>query len=173
MIRPRHATVALLATGLLLTGGAASAAQKSAKDHSGDVAPVADITRVVVKNSAKTLAVKVKLMKASAGRSHVVVTLTPTAEGAASYVARTVEAGEGKKIGATLESTVAGATEATAVDCTGIKASVSSGKRGQVSVRIPQSCFGEDAGTLVAEVATETGAGDVVDEAASLRVKQG
>ncbi len=59
------------------------------------------------------------------------------------------------------------------MDCPGIKAAVSSGRNGQVVIRIPQSCFGADAGTLVAEVTTETAAGDVADTAATLRVKQG
>lgn len=173
MFGPRRTAIALLTSALVLTAGAASAAQKSAPDESGDAAPAADITRVVVKNTEKTLTVRVKLSKATAGRSHVVATLTPAAEGAATYVARTVVAGPGKKVGATLESTAPGATEATVLDCPGIKAAVSSGRNGQVQIRVPQSCFGDDAGTLVAEVTTETGAGDTADETESLRVKQG
>ena len=186
MIRPRHAGVVLLASALVLTGGAASAAQKTTKDKHGDAAATADITRVVVKNGEKALIVKAKLAKASAGRSHVVVTLAPTAEGGATYVVRTVQAAQGKKVGATLESSAA-ALDPTApvldptvptlaptlIECAGIKASVSSGRRGQVSVRIPQACFGADAGTLVATVATETGAGEPADEAGPLLVKQG
>ena len=173
MNRPGFAAVALLTGALVLTGGAAQAAQKSAKDASGDAAPAADITRVVVKNSEKTLAIHVKLHKASAGRSHVVATLTPAAEGAATYVARTVATGPGNKVGATLETTAAGATEATPVDCKGVRAAVSSGRNGQVVIRIPQACFGADAGTLVAAVTTETAAGDVADTTPTLRVKQG
>jgi hypothetical protein len=193
MIRPRHAGVVLLASALVLTGGAASAAQKTTKDKQGDAAATADITRVVVKNGEKALTVRAKLTKASAGRSHVVVTLAPTAEGGATYVVRTVQAAQGKKVGATLESSAA-ALDPTApvldptapvldptvptlaptlIECAGIKASVSSGRRGQVSVRIPQACFGADAGTLVATVATETGAGEPADEAEPLLVKQG
>lgn len=192
MNRPGLAAVALLTSALVLTGGAATAAQKSAKDASGDAAPAADITRVTVKNSEKTLAIHVKLHKASAGRTHVVATLTPTAEGAATYVARTVVTG--KKVGATLETSAPAATGttdgtgttdatgttdgtdstgATPVDCKGIRASVSSGRNGQVVIRIPQSCFGADAGTLVAAVTTATAAGDVADETGTLRVKQG
>lgn len=195
MIRPRHAGVALLASALVLTGGAASAAQKTTKDKHGDAGATADITRVVVKNGEKTLTVRAKLAKASAGRSHLVVTLAPTVEGGATYVARTVQAAHGKKVGATLESSAAildpvvdpvvdptddpmvdplAPTVAPAlVECAGIKASVSSGRRGQVSVRIPQACFGADAGTLVATVATETAAGAPADEVESLLVKQG
>jgi hypothetical protein len=182
MIRPRHAGVALLASALVLTGGAASAAQKTTKDKHGDAGATADVTRVVVKNGEKTLTVRAKLAKASAGRSHLVVTLAPTVEGGATYVARTVQAAHGKKVGATLESSAAildpiddpavdplvdplAPTVAPAlVECAGIKASVSSGRRGQVSVRIPQACFGADAGTLVATVATETAAGAPADE---------
>ena len=195
MIRPRHAGVALLASALVLTGGAASAAQKTTKDKHGDAGATADITRVVVKNGEKTLTVRAKLAKASAGRSHLVVTLAPTVEGGATYVARTVQAAHGKKVGATLESSAAildpiddpivdpivdpvvdplAPTVAPGlVECAGIKASVSSGRRGQVSVRIPQACFGADAGTLVATVATETAAGAPADEVESLLVKQG
>lgn len=185
MIRPRHAGVALLASALVLTGGAASAAQETTKDKHGDAAATADITRVVVKNGEKTLTVRAKLAKASAGRSHVVVTLAPTVEGGATYVARTVQAAHGKKVGATLESSAAivdpivdplaptVAPTSALVECAGIKASVSSGRRGQVSVRIPQACFGADAGTLLATVATETAAGAPADEVESLRVKQG
>jgi hypothetical protein len=191
MIRPRHAGVALLASALVLTGGAASAAQKTTKDKHGDAGATADVTRVVVKNGEKTLTVRAKLAKASAGRSHLVVTLAPTVEGGATYVARTVQAAHGKKVGATLESSAAildpiddpavdplvdplAPTIAPAlVECAGIKASVSSGRRGQVSVRIPQACFGADAGTLVATVATETAAGAPADEVESLLVKQG
>ena len=195
MIRPRHAGVALLASALVLTGGAASAAQKTTKDKHGDAGATADVTRVVVKNGEKTLTVRAKLAKASAGRSHLVVTLAPTVEGGATYVARTVQAAHGKKVGATLESSAAildpiddpivdpivdpvvdplAPTVAPGlVECAGIKASVSSGRRGQVSVRIPQACFGADAGTLVATVATETAAGAPADEVESLLVKQG
>jgi hypothetical protein len=199
MIRPRHAGVALLASALVLTGGAASAAQKTTKDKHGDAGATADVTRVVVKNGEKTLTVRAKLAKASAGRSHLVVTLAPTVEGGATYVARTVQAAHGKKVGATLESSAAildpiddpvvdpvvdpavdplvdplAPTVAPAlVECAGIKASVSSGRRGQVSVRIPQACFGADAGTLVATVATEAAAGAPADEVESLLVKQG
>ena len=190
MIRPRHAGVALLASALVLSGGAASAAQKTTKDKHGDAGATADITRVVVKNGEKTLTVRAKLAKASAGRSHLVVTLAPTVEGGATYVARTVQAAHGKKVGATLESSAAildpivdpavdpivdpAPTVGPAlVECAGIKASVSSGRRGQVSVRIPQACFGADAGTLVATVATETAAGAPADEVESLLVKQG
>ena len=192
MIRPRHAGVALLASALVLTGGAASAAQKTTSDKHGDAAATADITRVVVKNGEKTLTVKAKLAKASAGRSHVIVTLAPTVEGGATYVARTVQAAHGKKVRATLETAAAIAptadpgapadplapadpseTAAALVDCAGLKASVSSGRRGQVSVRIPQACFGADAGTLVATVATETAAGAPADEVESLEVEQG
>jgi hypothetical protein len=191
MIRPRHAGVALLASALVLSGGAASAAQKTTKDKHGDAGATADVTRVVVKNGEKTLTVRAKLAKASAGRSHLVVTLAPTVEGGATYVARTVQAAHGKKVGATLESSAAivdpvedpavdplvdplAPTVAPAlVECAGIKASVSSGRRGQVSVRIPQACFGADAGTLVATVATETAAGAPADEVESLLVKQG
>lgn len=188
MIRPRHAGVALLASALVLTGGAASAAQKTTNDKHGDAAATADITRVVVKNGERTLTVRAKLAKASAGRSHLVVTLAPTVEGGATYVARTVQAAHGKKVGATLESAAATpdplapadplaptetAPAPALVECAGIKASVSSGLRGQVSVRIPQACFGADAGTLVATVATETVAGAPADEVESLQVKQG
>ena len=185
MIRPRHAGVALLASALVLTGGAASAAQETTKDKHGDAAATADITRVVVKNGEKTLTVRAKLAKASAGRSHVVVTLAPTVEGGATYVARTVQAAHGKKVGATLESSAAildpiddplAPTVAPApalVECAGIMASVSSGRRGQVSVRIPQACFGADAGTLLATVATETAAGAPADEVEPLLVEQG
>ena len=189
MIRPRHAGVALLASALVLTGGAASAAQKTTKDKHGDAGATADVTRVVVKNGEKTLTVRAKLAKASAGRSHLVVTLAPTVEGGATYVARTVQAAHGKKVGATLESSAAildpvidplvdplaptVAPASALLECAGIKASVSSGRRGQVSVRIPQACFGADAGTLVATVATETAAGAPADEVESLLVKQG
>jgi cytoskeletal protein RodZ len=174
MLRTRHAATALLAGALVLTGGGAFAAQKSAKDAAHDAAAAADITRVSVKNTEKKLIVHTKLRKASAGRSHVVATLTPATEGAAPYVARTVETGPGKKVGATLETTAADATEPTAVDCAGIKASVSSGRSGQVVIRIPQACFGDDAGTFTVEVVTETASGDVADEVpTTLKVKQG
>jgi hypothetical protein len=126
----------------------------------------------VVKNGVRTLSVKAKLMKASAGRTHLVVTLTPAAEGAATYVVRTAGTGQGEQVGATLESTAVDATEASTLDCA-IKAAVSSGRRGQVSVRIPQACFGADAGTLVAAVTTETPAGEVADESPVLRVERG
>lgn len=174
MIRSRHVASALLTGALVLTGGAAFAAQKSAKDAADDAAPAADITRVTVKNTEKKLTVHTKLQKASAGRSHVVATLTPATEGAATYVVRTVDTGPGKKVGATLETTAADATEPTAVDCPGIKASVSSGRSGQVVVSVPQACFGDDAGTFTVDVMTETAAGDVADEVpTTLKVKQG
>jgi hypothetical protein len=173
MIRSRHAAAVFLTGALVLTGGAASAARESAKDKADDAAPAADITRVTVKNSAKTLTIRTKLHKASAGRTHVVATLTPAAEGAAAYVARTVDTGRGAKVGAVLETTAADATEPAAVDCAGLKASVSSGRAGQVVIRVPQSCFGDAAGTVTVAVATATADGDVADEAPELRVKRG
>lgn len=173
MIRTRHAAAVLLTGALVLTGGAATAAQKSAKDASGDAAPAADITKVTVKNSDTTLTIRAKLSKATAGRTHVVATLTPAAEGAATYVARTVVTGPGQKVGATLESTAPDATEATPVDCPGIKAAVSAGRQGMVQIRVPQSCFGADAGTLTAEVATATASGDVADTTTPVEVEQG
>jgi len=173
MIRSRHAAAVLLTGALVLTGGAAHAAQQTSTDAAGDAAPTADITRVTVKNTDTTLTIRVKLSKATAGRTHVVATLTPAAEGAATYVARTVETGPGKKVGATLETTAPDATAATPVDCPGIKAAVSAGRRGMVQLRIPQSCFGADAGTLVAEVATATAAGDVADVTTPVEVEQG
>jgi hypothetical protein len=183
----RSTAVALGAAALVLSaGGAASAAGASHRDATGDAPTAAsDITRVVVKNGEKTLMVQAKLLRASVGRTHVVVTLSPAAEGAATYVVRTVEVGH--RVGATLESTAVGATEATPLDCAGAKAAVSQGRRGQVHVRVPQSCFGEDAGTLVAEVATQTtaqaetetpaeeesGVEDTADETAPVEVEQG
>lgn len=177
MSRTRMAVVALAASGLVLAGGAADAASKSAKDKAGDAAPAADIIKVTVKNGDAVLAVKAKLAKATAGRTHLVATLTSPTEGGATYVARTVvlpKGGHGKKIGATLEALAADATEALAVECAGIKATLSSGKKGQSSIRIPQSCLGDDAGTLLVDVATENAAEDVVDEIArTLRVRKG
>lgn len=189
MISTRSTTrgaVAVVATALVLTGGAATAAGAAKKDAVGDAPTAAsDITRVVVKNGEKTLMVQAKMARASAARTHLVVTLTPAAEGAATYVVRTVEVGH--RVGATLESTAVGATEATPLECAGIKAAVSKGKRGQVHVRVPQACFGADAGTLVAEVASqtptqvvteteeeaETGVEDTADETAPIEVEQG
>jgi hypothetical protein len=185
VISTRSAAVAVVAAALVLTGGAASAAGASKKDAVGDAPTAAsDITRVVVKNGAKTLMVQAKMARASAARTHLVVTLTPAAEGAATYVVRTVETGD--KVGATLESTAAGTTDATPSDCS-VKAAVSAGKRGQVHVRVPQACFGADAGTLVAEVASqtplqagtetpaevETGVEDTADETDPIEVEQG
>jgi hypothetical protein len=183
----RAAAVALGAAALVLSaGGAASAAGASHRDATGDAPTAAsDITRVVVKNGEKTLMVQAKLLRASVARTHVVVTLTPAAEGAATYVVRTVEVGH--RVGATLESTAVDATGATPVECSGVKAAGSRGKRGMVHVRVPQSCFGEDAGSLVAEVATQTtaqvetetpaeeesGVEDTADETAPVEVEQG
>jgi hypothetical protein len=183
----RAAAVALGAAALVLTAaGAAHAAGASHRDATGDAPTAAsDITRVVVKNGEKTLMVQAKLLRASVARTHVVVTLTPAAEGAATYVVRTVEVGH--RVGATLESTAVGATGATPVECSGVKAAVSRGKRGMVHVRVPQSCFGEDAGSLVAEVATQTtaqvetetpaeeesGVEDTADETTPVEVEQG
>lgn len=187
MLSTRTAAVTLATAALVLTGGAATAASKTKADPVGDAPSAAtDITRVVVRNDAKTLTVHTKLARASSARTHLVITLTPAAEGAATYVVRTGETAG--RVGATLESTAVGATEATALECA-VKAAVSKGRRGQVHVRVPQACFGADAGTLVASVATQTTeqAGtdveqppaaevpteEVADEAAPLRVQQG
>ncbi|GCD90102.1 hypothetical protein [Nocardioides sp. LS1] len=174
MIKPRHLLVPAATAALVLTAAGAFAGQESAKDAAGDAPSTADITRVTVTNGDKTFTVRVKLHKASAERTHVVATLAPATEGAPTYVVRTVETGQGKKVGATLETTAAGATEATAVDCAGIKAAVSSGRNGQVHVRVPQSCFGDDAGDFTVDVVTVTGAGDVSDETDDpIEVEQG
>jgi hypothetical protein len=179
MSRIRTAAVALAATGLVLAGGAATAATKSAKDKSGDAAQVADITRVTVDNGDDVLSIKVKLAKAKAGRTDLVATLTTPTEGGTTYVARTVVLpakgnSHAKKIGATLETVAGEGTEPTPVECDGIKATLSSGRQGQSSIRIPQACFGDDAGTLLVDVATATPAGEIADEVpVTLRVKQG
>ena len=178
MISTRSTAATLATAALVLTGGAATAATKAHRDVAGDApAATADITRIVVRNGDHALSVQTKLAKATATRTHLVITLTPAAEGAATYVVRTVELAH--RVGATLESTAADATEAAPLDCPGIKATVSRGRRGQVLVRVPQACFGADAGTLVAQVATQTGtqveAGtdETTDESAALRVKRG
>ncbi len=186
MLSTRTAAVTVATAALVLTGGAATAASKSHRDVAGDAPDAAaDITRVVVKNGEKTLMVRTKLAKAAPGRTHLVLTLTPSAEGAATYVLRTVE--NGRKAGVTLESTSPDATEATVLECRGAKATLSRGRRGQVLVRVPQACFGADAGTLLVQVATQTsaqvgteteaevesGVEDTADEVAPLRVRQG
>ena len=176
MFRARRVLAVALTTGLVLTGGAAQAGTKKVKDKPKDAPAAADITRVKVNNGADKLVIKVKLRKASARRTHLVATLSPTVEGAATYVARTVvesnRKGKGKKVGATLERWAADATEAEVVECKGIKAAVSSGRRGQSRVAVPQSCFGDDAGTLTVEVTTVDGDGEVLDEVRPVRVKK-
>lgn len=170
----RTSAIAVSAGTLLLAAAPAFAAQDSTRDPHGDAAPAADITGVTVKNSTKTLSVHVKLMKAKAGRSHVVATLVPATEGGSTYVVRTVQVGHGKKVTATLESTAPDASESTLVECKGIKAAVSSGRRGQVILRVPQTCFGDDSGAFSVEVVTENQAGNVADELADpLEVEQG
>ena len=181
MSRIRLALVTLAATGVVISGGTAMAATESATDASGDASQAADITRVTVTNGDKLLSIRVKLAKAVAGRTHLVATLTSSNEGGATYVARTVvlpAGGNGNshavRIGATLETTAADATEATPVECDRIKATLSSGRNGHSSIRIPQSCFGDDAGTMTVDVATATPSGDVADEVpGDLTVPQG
>ena len=133
----RSTAVALGAAALVLSaGGAASAAGASHRDATGDAPTAAsDITRVVVKNGEKTLMVQAKLLRATRRRTHVVVTLTPAAEGAATYVVRTVEVGH--RVGATLESTPSARRRPRRSTAPGVKAAVSQGRRGQVHVRVP------------------------------------
>jgi len=191
MSNTRIALVTLATAGLVLTGGAATAATKSVKDKSGDAAQVADITKVTVDNGEDVLSIRVKLAKAKAGRTHLVATLTSPTEGGATYVARTVVLPRGNgnapsnlpgnahsnagRIGATLELVGAEDTEPALVECDGIKATLSSGRKGQSSIRVPQVCFGDDAGTMLVEVATVTPSGDeIADEVpTTLRVKRG
>lgn len=164
----------LLAAGLLtgtlvLTAGGAWADTASVKDKAGDAAPAADITKVTVRNAGKSMMIQTKLAKASAGRTHLVATLTPDTAGAATYVARTVETGHGHRAGATLETAAPDTTDptttvATPVDCKGIHAAVSAGRHGTVTIRIPQACFGADAGTFTVAVVTETAGGAVADQ---------
>ncbi|NYD43881.1 hypothetical protein [Nocardioides panaciterrulae] len=162
----------LLTGSLVLTAGGAWADSDSVKDKAGDAAPAGDITKVTVRNTGKALTIQTKLKKASAGRTHVVATLTSATEGAATYVARTVESGHGHRVGATLETSAPDATDptttvATPVDCQRLHAAVSSGRNGMVTIRIPQSCFGADAGTFTVAVTTVTPAGAVVDQTSS------
>ena len=188
MSRSRKAVAVALTSGLVLTGGMASAAQKSVKDKHHDVDPaVSDIQRVSVKNAGKALSIRVKMAKASSGRTHLVATLTPAPapvvdgdEAAAPsgvYTVSSVAAaskGKGKKIGATLAYQAADATEATAVECDGLKASISAGRRGNSRFRIPQVCLGDDAETMLVDVMTVTPEGDTVDEITEpLKVKKG
>ena len=180
MSRSRTAAAIALTTGLVLTGGLASAAQKSVKDKHHDVdSPTSDIQRTTVKNAGKALSIRVKTAKASVGRTHLVATLTPApaVEGEAPigvYTVRSVAVeGKGKKIGATLEYQASDAAQATAVECNGLKATISSGKRGNSRFRIPQVCFGDDAGTMTVDVMTVTPDGAVADELAKpLKVKK-
>ena len=166
----------LLTGTLALTAGGAYAGTDSVKDKAGDAAPAGDITKVTVRNAGKAVMIQTKLAKATSGRTHVVATMVPATDGAATagaatYVARTVETGH--KVGVTLESSAAPAadptstdptsTVATLLDCHGMHAAVSSGRNGMVTIRIPQSCLGADAGTLAVDVATVTSAGEVVD----------
>ncbi|MEJ7796645.1 MAG: hypothetical protein WKF50_13905 [Nocardioides sp.] len=175
----RTAAVAVAATCLVLTGGAATAATKSVKDKSGDAAQTADITSVQVRNDDRTLAISAKLAKAGSGRTHLVATLTSTTEGAPTYIARTVVLpakgkSQAKRIGATLEVLAVDATETAPVECEGIKATLSSGRNGRSLMRIPQSCLGEDAGTLLVDVVTVSSSDEIADEIAKpLRVKRG
>ena len=162
----------LLTGSLVLSAGGAWADSASVKDKTGDAAPAADITKVTVRNAGKAMVIQTRLKKASAGRTHVVATLTPATGGAATYVARTVESGHGHRVGATLETSAPDATDptttvATPVDCKRLHAAVSSGRHGMVSIRIPQACFGDDAGTFTVAVTTVSPAGDVVDESST------
>jgi hypothetical protein len=159
----------------MLTGGAATGATKSVKDRSGDAAAVADITQVTVTNGDEVLSIRAKLAKAAAGRTHLVATMTSAGEGGATYVARTVVLppkgnSHAQRIGATLET-----ADGALVECEGIKATLSSGRRGQSSIRVPQACFGADAGTMLVEVATAAPSGDeIADEVpTTLRVRRG
>ena len=185
MSRPRSVVAVALATGLVLTGGMASAAQKSVKDEHHDVDVAAsDIQRVTVKNAGAKLSIRVKMARASAGRTHLVATLTPVvpvvegeepAAASGVYTVRSVAAegkAKSKKIGATLEYQAAGA-EPVLVHCDGLKATISAGKRGNSRFRIPQVCFGDDAGTMLVDVMSANVDGDVVDEVAKpLKVKK-
>lgn len=186
MSRSRTAVAVALTAGLILTGGMASAARKSVKDKHHDVdGATSDIQRVTVKNAGEHLSIRVKMAKASAGRTHLVATLTPAAapvaegepaaEPSGVYTVRSIAAeGKGRKSGATLEYQATGAAEASPVDCAGLKATISSGRRGNSRFRIPQLCLGDDAGTLVVDVMSVTPVGDVVDEIAQpLKVKKG
>ena len=173
----------LLAAGLLtgtlvLTAGGAYADSASVKDKAGDAPAAGDITQLTVRNAGKALMIQTKLVKATTGRTHVVATLTPASAdgtpvaGAATYVVRTVETGHGHRVGATLETDAADATDPTAtvatlLDCQGIHAAVSAGRHGMVTLRVPQACFGADAGTLTVDVTTVTAAGEVLDRTAS------
>lgn len=186
MSRTRIVVTAFAVASFTLSGSVAHADTKSAQDPRGDASQAADITKVTVNNGDRTLSIKVKLAKATVSRTHLIATMTSAAEGGPTYIARTVvvapnshanpqASAHAQRTGATLERLPDGATEPTTVECAGIKATLSSGRNGQSSIRIPQACFGEDAGTLLVDVATVTPAGDeVVDEVPStLRVRQG
>ena len=174
-MRKHHYVIAAgLTAALVATGGPASAETKSKKDKTGDAAAVADITRVEVENLAKTLNIHVKLAKAKAGRVDVTGTITPGIEGAPTYQFATDSTAKGKAT-VTLSQTTTDSTEATPVECDGLKAAVSSGRNGQVLVKVPQSCLGEEpADTVTVTVATVTPSGDTADTVpGSLRVQRG
>lgn len=177
MTRPTRLASALVAGALLIPAAAAWADDGSTTDPSGDAPAASDITRVRLGNNDKTFTIAVKLAKATATRTHIVATLLPAAEGAPTYVVRTLttgnKQGKGQKVGATLEQIAAGSTDATAVDCPGIKAAVSKGKNGSAHVRVPQACFGDDAGTFTATVVTVDDTGDVADDTDPVEVEQG
>ena len=163
-MRKHHYVIAAgLTAALVATGGPASAETKSKKDKTGDAAPVVDITRWTVHNKAKTLSIHVKLAKSKAGRVDVTGTITPDVEGAPTYQFATDSTAKGKAT-ATLSTTAADSTEATPVECKGLKAAVSSGRNGQVVVMVPQSCLGEEpAESVTVTVATVTPAGETAD----------
>ncbi len=184
MSRSRTAAVVAVTTGLVLTGGMASAAQKTVKDKHGDAeTATADLHKVKINNAAGNLSVRVKMARASAGRTNLVVTLTPVpaqvegepaVEPRGVYTVSSVAAeGKGKKFGATLEFVATGSDVVEPVTCEGMKTTISAGKRGNSRFRIPQTCFGDDAGTMTVDVMTVTPEGDVADEIVRpLKVKQ-
>ena len=179
MSRSRTAAVVAVTTGLVLSGGMASAAQKTVKDKHGDAeTATADLHKVKINNAAGNLSVRVKMARASAGRTNLVVTLTPVPAQVRVRVSRAVEPrgvytvssvaaeGKGKKFGATLEFVATGSDVVEPVTCEGMKTTISAGKRGNSRFRIPQTCLGDDAGTMKVDVMTVSPDGDVEDEIA-------
>jgi hypothetical protein len=162
-VRKQHCiVVAGLTAALIATGGPAMAESKSKKDKTGDANAVVDITRVTVANTGKSVKVQVKLAKVKAGRIDVTGTITPNLAGAPTFQFATDSTRHGKAT-VTLTQAAAGSTETASVECHGLKATVSAGRRGQVLVRVPQVCLGEAADSVAVTVATVTAAGATAD----------
>ncbi|MFY0408416.1 hypothetical protein [Solicola sp. PLA-1-18] len=136
--------VAAVAVGLVASP--ASAQTKTRKDKVGDAAASFDLRSAVVSNRDNAIVVKTRFTKVTKRRTAVYSYLTPRGtKYDQGYVVDSYPISKGRY--RTVLFKLDG-KDSTVVPCSGVRSTWKKGARGLARVVVPQSCLGDDAGTL-------------------------